>query len=875
MVWLIPFITQFFLVDSSVRLSKTTQSSLAAPSAPLRSPVLWQRVALAFGQFVVTGIANVLQLTFLISVSAAIFVQTTLPEIPDVQRLRTIVLQQPLQVFSNDGVFMGEFGVEQRQTVPLADIPNLIIHAFLATEDNRFFEHRGIDVIGIGRALLSYLETGEKTQGGSTITMQVARNFFLSPQKTFQRKLMEVLLTLHIEQHLTKEDILELYLNQIFFGHRTYGIVAAAALYYDRPLAALTIAEIAMLAGIPKAPSANNPLANPARAMARRDYILGRMHALGYLTTSQLQQALATPNTARLHRREIELDAGYVAEMVRAEVESFYGSAAVTQGYRVTTTIDSRLQNAAQDAVRTALRQYDRRHGYRGPEATLKVTELAELQLDDYLATVTAIPTLTPALVLKTSASATEVYLGQGQRVTLKPSALAWARSQRDLAHWRGARRKAAASVQVGDLIRLRRTAAGNWELSQIPRVGGALVAVAPHNGAVRALVSGYSFNDTQFNRAVEMRRQPGSSFKPFVYAAALAKGWTPERTIRDQAVALPAYLHWNPQNSDHRELGPIPLRKALALSRNLASISLLQQVGLTTAQTFIRRFGFDAEALPEGLTMVLGTGAVSPVKLAEGYAVFANGGYHVIPYFIQRIEDGEGRILFEAQPPQAAAPAPAAAQSPAETAPAPPAAERVISPRVAYQMTTMLRGVIAHGTGFRAKRLGRSDIAGKTGTTNDIRDSWFAGFHASLVSVAWMGFDDFGKLGWGEEGGKAALGMWVEFMRQALDKQPLVALSPPLDTNADADIAADDTADGAPAGDIAPAPAPASAAVTAPSADAALAPPVTPRPRRPRPAPVAPRSVTAAPAKPKSPPPKPKPSAPPRSAPRVMDDLF
>jgi len=845
-----------------VRFPKVTQSHFAAPPVPVCAPALWQRVVLAFGHLLATGIAHLLQLAFLISVSAAIFVQTTLPEIPDVQRLRTIVLQQPLQVFSSDGVFMGEFGVEQRQTVPLTDIPNLVVNAFLATEDNRFFEHRGIDVIGIGRALLSYLETGEKTQGGSTITMQVARNFFLSSEKTFQRKLMEVLLTLHIEQQLSKEDILELYLNQIFFGHRTYGIVAAAALYYDRPLAALTIAEIAMLAGIPKAPSANNPLTNPTRAMARRDYILGRMHTLGYLTTSQLQQALAAPNTAHLHRREIELDAGYVAEMVRAEVESFYGSAAVTQGYRVTTTIDSRLQNAAQDAVRTALRQYDRRHGYRGPEATLKVTELAELQLDDYLATVSAIPTLTPAVVLKTSASATEVYLGQGQRVSLKPSALAWARSQRDLAHWRGARRKAAASVQVGDLIRLRRTAAGNWELSQIPRVGGALVAVAPDNGAVRALVSGYSFNDTQFNRAVEMRRQPGSSFKPFVYAAALAKGWTPERTIRDQAVALPAHLRWNPQNSDHRELGPIPLRKALALSRNLASINLLQQVGLTTAQTFIRRFGFETEALPMGLSLALGTGAVSPVKLAEGYAVFANGGYHVIPYFIQRIEDGDGRILFEAKPPQAA-PAPAA------TAPAPPAAERVISPRVAYQMTMMLRGVIANGTGFRAKRLGRSDIAGKTGTTNDIRDSWFAGFHASLVSVAWMGFDDFGKLGWGEEGGKAALGMWVEFMQQALDKQPLVALTAPLDTDASADIAADDATDGA-AEDTAPAP-----AAVVPAEETANTPPVTPRPRRQRPAPVASRSATAAPAKAKSPAPKSKPSAPPRSAPRVMDDLF
>jgi penicillin-binding protein 1A len=833
-----------------VRFFIATLSLFAAFFA--RVPPSVRAVAL----IVAAGIANILHLALLISASAAIFVQMTLPELPDVQRLRSIVLQQPLQVFSSDGAFMGEFGVEQRQPVPLADIPPLVVQAFLATEDNRFFEHRGIDFIGIGRALLSYLETGEKTQGGSTITMQVARNFFLSSEKTFQRKVMEVLLTLHIEQALTKAEIIELYLNQIFFGHRTYGIVAAAALYYDRPLAALSAAEIAMLAGIPKAPSANNPVTNPARAVERRDYILGRMRDLGYLTAAQYALALATPNTARLHRREIELDAGYVAEMVRAEVESFYGAAAVTQGYRVTTTLDARLQNAALDAVRTALRHYDRRHGYRGAEATLNVAGLTDVQLDDYLATVTAIPTLTPALVLKITGGMTEVYLGQGQRVSLKPSALALARGQRDLAHWRGARRKASAAVQVGDLIRLRRTTAGSWELSQIPRVGGALAVLAPNNGAVRALVSGYSFNDTQFNRAVDMRRQPGSSFKPFVYAAALAKGWTPERIIRDQAVALPAALRWNPQNSDHRQLGPIPLRTALALSRNLASINLLQHIGLTSAQTFIRRFGFNDEALPAGLSMVLGTGAVSPVKLAEGYAVFANGGYHVLPYFIQRIEDGDGHILFEAHPPQAAAATAAAAPDGG----VPAVAERVISPRVAYQMTTMLRGVITHGTGFRAKRLGRSDVAGKTGTTNEIRDSWFAGFHASLVSVAWMGFDDFSKLGWGEEGGKAALGMWVEFMRVALAQQPLTQLAAP----ADAEMADIDPSLGAEAV--------AEVSTPAETADSAALPVVTPAPPRTRPA--ASRSLKPAPAvvKPK---PKPKPSAPPRAAPRVMDDLF
>lgn len=834
----------------------STESTVPVVTAALPySPALWRRILRIPAQLLVTSLGVALQILLLGSVGAAIFVGVTLPDLPDVQQLHTVVLQQPLQVLSADGALIAEFGVERRQAVPLQEIPPLVVQAFLATEDNRFFEHRGIDVIGIGRALLSYLETGEKTQGGSTITMQVARNFFLSPEKTFQRKLMEILLTLHIEQTLTKAEILELYLNQIFFGHRTYGIVAAASLYYNQSLTTLSVAEIAMLAGIPKAPSANNPLTNPLRALERRNYILGRMRELGYLDAAQYALARAAPNTAALHYHNIELDAGYVAEMVRAEVQSFYGEAAVTQGYRVTTTLDSKLQNAAQDAVRAALRQYDRRHGYRGAEATLPPSALAETQLDDYLATVTEIPMLTPGVVMRSSASETVVYLGQGQQVTLQPNQLAWARSQRDLAHWRGQRRKAA--VQVGDLIRLRRTAQNAWEISQIPRVGGALVAISPRDGAVQALVSGYSFNDTKFNRAVDMRRQPGSSFKPFVYATALAQGWTPDSIIRDQAVALPGTPNWNPQNSDHRQLGAIPLRKALALSRNLASINLLQRIGVASAQTYIRRFGFADEALPAGLSMVLGTGVLSPVKLAEGYAVFANGGYHVIPYFIQRIEDGEGRVLFTAAAPQACADCwyrSGDAPAPPVPAPAPnPAAERVIDPHVAYRMTGMLRGVIDHGTGFRAKRLNRTDIVGKTGTTNDVRDSWFAGYQANWVAVAWMGFDDFGKLGWGEEGGKAALGMWSDFMRVALVNQPVATLAAPS-----GELVVDTTMppDSAP-----PLPNAQSVTIIAPVRTA-------PAVRR------SPNPVTRAakpPAKPKSNP-RPKPKT---NAPRVMDELF
>lgn len=724
-----------------------------------------------------------LQLLALGLLGLAAFISVTLPDLPDVQSLRTVQFQEPLRVFSADGALISEIGIERRRPVAIDAIPPLVVNAFLATEDSRFFEHGGVDAVGMGRALVSYLTTGEKGQGGSTISMQVTRNFFLSPEKTFQRKLMEVLLTLHVEQTLTKDEILELYLNQIFFGHRTYGISAAASLYYDKTLDELTEAEAAMLAGIPKAPSSNNPVTNPARALERRDYILGRMRELGYIDTDRHEIAVNAPDTALLHRRQPELDAGFIAEMVRAEMLRFYGEDAISQGYRVTTTVESWLQTAAQDSLRLSLNQYDRRHGYRGPEAVVNPAGMSEEGMDEYLATVVRIPELESGLVTRATSAGAEIYFGQGQRVTLDAARLSWARTQRNLARWNGPRRKSSDAVLAGDLIRLRPAKKGGWELSQIPRVGGALVSIAPRDGAVRALVGGYSFNETKFNRAVDMRRQPGSSFKPFIYAAALDKGWTPASLLKDQAVKIPGNARWNPKNADHKELGPIRMRKALALSRNLASINLLQSLGIEEAQTYLRRFGFEPETLPLGLSMALGTGELSPVKLAEGYAVFANGGYHVIPYFIARVEDGNGRIVFEANPSQACADCwyrtGAATASTQGLQPANPA-EQAIDPRIAYQMTSLLREVVESGTGTRAKKLNREDIVGKTGTTNDVRDSWFAGYQANFVTIAWMGFDDFGKLGRGEEGGKAALGMWVDFMHVALKDQPLATLEPP-----------------------------------------------------------------------------------------------
>lgn len=734
-------------------------------------------------QLLNSGLGAPLQLLTLGLLGAAVFVNMTLPDLPDVRGLRNAQLQEPLRVFSADGGFMAEFGIQRRRPVAIEAIPPVIIQAFLAAEDSRFYEHNGVDALGMARALLSYIATGEKSQGGSTISMQVTRNFFLSPEKTFQRKLTEVLATLHLEQALSKQEILELYLNQIFFGHRAYGISAAVALYYDKNFDQVSVAEAAMLAGIPKAPSTNNPVTSPQRALERRNYILRRMHELGYIDTMEYEISRHTPDMASLHQRERDLDAGYVSEMVRAEIIRFYGEAALSRGYRVTTTIDSRLQVAAQNAVRQSLRLYDRRHAYRGPEATLALSGLDETQMDAYLAGVTKVPELEPGLVTRLSRSSAEVYMGQGSRIDLSARQLSWARNQRNLARWRGERRTSSNAVAVGDLVRLKRTAKNAWTLSQVPAVTGSLVSLDPHDGAVRALVGGYAFSNSKFNRAVDMRRQPGSSFKPFVYAAALDKGWTPASLINDEAVKHKSNERWNPKNADHKELGPIRMRKAFALSRNLASINLLQSVGLQEARTYISRFGFEPKAMPLGLSMALGTGELSPVKLAEGFAVFANGGYHVTPYFIERIEDADGSVLFEANPATActdcwykrgAAPARTASTQPRI------AAEQAIDPRTAYQITSLLREVVEHGTGKRALRLKRSDIVGKTGTTNDVRDSWFAGYQADFVTIAWMGFDDFGKLGRGEEGGKAALGMWVDFMKDALKDQPIATLDPP-----------------------------------------------------------------------------------------------
>jgi penicillin-binding protein 1A len=732
-------------------------------------------------------LGSALDIVLVALTAAGVFVAVTLTDLPKTDVLKEVRLQEPLRVYSADGSLMAEFGVQRRNPVSFNEIPPLLVKAFLATEDARFFEHEGVDLKGIARAAISYIRTGERKQGGSTITMQVARNFFLSRERTFRRKLAELLLSLHIERTLTKEEILELYLNKIFFGHRAYGVSAAAALYYGKTLDQLSIPEMATLAGVPKAPSANNPVSNPTRARERRNYILRRMLELGYINDEEFHTAYEAKDHARLHRKEPDLQAGYAAEMVRREMVERFGKDAYREGYRVTTTIDPRLQRAAQDAVRKSLLDYDRRHGYHGAEARYDVAGAGDTKLDRLLDSAGALPDLTAGIVVHAGAKEAQVYIGKGARVTLRHKQVKWARPFKNENSKGPAPRKVADALTVGDLIRLKRDADGTWELSQSPSVAGALVALSPADGAIRALVGGFSFDDSKFNRAVDARRQPGSSFKPFIYAAALNKGYTPASLVRDEpiSVRLNRRKMWTPQNFDHKTLGRIRMRVALTRSRNLASINLLSRVGMDDARDYIQRFGFDLKELPLGLSMALGTAEVSPLQMAGAFAVFANGGFRVMPYIISRVENGAGDLVFKANPPRACSDCwfryeeSTAATAPLEQAQS-TLAERVLDPRLAYEMTSMMQDVIKHGTGRRALQLERDDLAGKTGTTNDVRDSWFCGFQKDLVTVTWMGFDEFHPLGKGETGGRAGLGMWVDFMREALKDKPQAILEPP-----------------------------------------------------------------------------------------------
>lgn len=701
------------------------------------------------------------------------------PDLPEIDSLREVQLQVPLKVYSRDGGLIAEFGEKRRNPLAYDEIPERMIQAILSAEDANFFRHPGVDYRGLLRAGIQLALTGEKRQGGSTITMQLARNFFLSSQKTYTRKLSEIFLAIQIEQALSKEEILELYLNKIFLGQRAYGVGAAALAYYGKPISELTLAQYAMIAGLPKAPSSFNPIANPPRAIERRDYVLGRMLALDYITRAEYDDAVAQPVTASRYAPQIDVDAAYVAEMVRLDMFERYGDEAYTGGYVVHTTVAGDMQAAANRALRAALDAYSERHGYHGPHDRVDALPGDLATLDPLLDARGVVGELRPAIVTAVDERAATVYLGRGEAGTIGWAQMEWATPYIDADRRGPAPKRAADVLATGDMIWVRRVedAAGSaWRLAQVPRVAGALVAVDPRDGGIRALVGGYDFYESKFNRVTQARRQPGSGFKAFIYSAALENGFTPASLINDAPVVFddPSLEGaWRPENYSGRFFGPTRLRYALTKSRNLVSIRLLRQMGIDNALRHIALFGFDPATLPHNLSLALGSAEVTPLQMAMGYAVLANGGYRVEPYWIERIEQAEQGIVFEANPALACDDCGKAVATTDGTTRAPNHASRVLDERNRYLMYSMLQDVIQDGTATKAKSLGRKDLAGKTGTTNDQRDAWFNGFNQHLVANAWVGFDDNGQLGRGEVGGRAALPAWIDFMRVALSDMP------------------------------------------------------------------------------------------------------
>jgi penicillin-binding protein 1A len=713
------------------------------------------------------------------------------PQLPSIETLRDVHLQVPLRIYSADRHLLAEFGEMRRIPVAYAQVPKRAIEAFLAAEDDRFFQHPGVDYQGLLRAAFELVRTGEKRQGGSTITMQVARNFFLSSEKTYLRKLTEIFLALKIERELDKEEILELYLNKIYLGHRSYGIGAAAEVYYGSRLDELSVAKIAMIAGLPKAPSRTNPITDPEGATARRNYVLARMRQLGYLDDASYQAAISEVDTASLHAPAAELDAPYLAEMVRAEMIKRFGNDAYTGGYRVVTTIDSHLQKAATSALRNTLLDYDRRHGFRGPEHHFELSTLSDTHARaDLVQNFPVYADLSPALVTQVDEQSIKVMLADAQSVAIEWSGISWARPYINAARSGNPPKKASDVVKIGDIVRVQQDNDGNWQLTQIPEVEGALVSMRPQDGSIVALTGGFEFRRSKFNRATQAQRQPGSSFKPFIYSAALENGFTAASVLNDAPVVFddPALEQaWRPENYSGRFYGPTRLREALVHSRNLVSVRLLQAIGIDYAIDYVQRFGFDPQTLPRDLSLALGSGTVTPLGINTAYAVFANGGFKVDPYFIQQITGIEGELVYQATPAVVcsdceeleASTLPAAiTETPSEDLYSTPdmgtptfrSAAPVITPQNAWLITSMLQDAINRGTGRRARQLQRSELAGKTGTTNDQRDAWFCGFSPGLVTTAWTGFDALQPLGPAETGAHAALPMWMDFMKNALE---------------------------------------------------------------------------------------------------------
>ena len=712
------------------------------------------------------------------------------PSLPSVESLRSIQLQIPLRIYSSDAKLIAEFGEMRRSPIAFADIPPDFIGALLSAEDDNFANHYGVDLSSLMRAATQILKSGQIQSGGSTITMQVAKNFFLTSEKSFSRKINEILLALQIERELSKNEILELYVNKIYLGNRAYGIEAAAQVYYGKSIRETSLAQMAMIAGLPKAPSRFNPLVNPARSMERRDWILGRMYSLGRIDKQRYEEALAEPINVSYHVATPELAAPYIAEMARAEMVGRYGSEAYTEGFNVTTTVPSDLQQAANSAVREGLISYDQRHGYRGPESRLpgmtKEHWLSELNKQSSLGG------LDPAIVTSVEKSGIMVLLRNGEEHVVTWDSMKWARPFLNT-NSLGPRPQQPADVsQIGDLIRVQRQEDDSLRFVQLPAAQSALVSLDPNSGAIRALVGGFSFEQSNYNRAAQAKRQPGSSFKPFVYSAALDNGYTAASLINDAPIVLaddPRSQTWRPKNDNNTFLGPIRLREALYRSRNLVSIRLLQDLGIDSTLNYIERFGFEKKDLPPNLSLALGTASLTPMEIAEGWSVFASGGYKTEPYLIERIEGRDGKQLFTANPAQSPAGIALrteqgnAAQLSAGDTPLPVEpvlAEQVIDERTAYIMTSLLQDVIKRGTGRRALALGRDDLAGKTGTTNESKDSWFSGYNADYITTVWAGFDQPESLGRNEYGGTVALPIWMSYMGAALKDKPSHVLPEP-----------------------------------------------------------------------------------------------
>jgi penicillin-binding protein 1A len=690
----------------------------------------------------------------------SIAVVLTYPTLPGLDVLTDYHPKIPLRVYSQEGILLGEFGEERRALIKIAQAPLLMRNAILAAEDDSFYQHNGVDYTGVLRAALANFTSGGAKQGASTITMQVAKNFFLSSERSMTRKFNEMLLTFKIERALSKDEILQLYINQIYLGQRAYGFAAAAQTYFGQPLDKLSSAEFAMLAGLPKGPSIYNPVVNPERAKLRQMYVLRRMHELGFIDATELQRAQTQPLDIK-HGAVFEVKADYVNEMVRAELFSKFGDATYTQGLKVYTTLRADEQTAAYEAVRKGVTDYDHRHGYRGPEGFVNLSNASESLLDETLQGYTDSGDLIPAIVTAISSKALTIYTKKGLTLALTSPNLRFAESALNN------KAPLAQRIKVGSVIRVQQNGNGEWRVTQLPQVEAAFVAGDPANGAIHALIGGFEFNRSQFNHVSQAWRQPGSSLKPFIYSAALEKGLTPATIINDAPLVFTEEQTggeaWQPKNYDGGFDGPLRMRAALIKSKNLVSIRILQTITPQYAQDYLAKFGFDPSRHPPYLTMALGAGSATPMQMFTGYAAFANGGYKINPYFIERIEDGAGKIISQSTPVSVTA-----------------GAQQIIDTRNAFTMVNMMQDVVKVGTAKPAMQLGRSDLAGKTGTTSDSFDAWFCGFQPTLVGIAWMGFDQPHSLGDKETGGGAALPIWIDYMATALKKVPQATYSVP-----------------------------------------------------------------------------------------------